>query len=334
MEHDASDQTDVAVVGAGPGGLFAAFYAGLRGMSVRLLEALPFPGGQVAALYPEKRIFDVGGFPAIRGAELVTRMEQQARQAHPAMHLQEAVTGLRREGAGFVLTTSADRAYRSRAVVLAVGIGRFRPRPFGVEAVDRWSGRGLTHTVTDAGRFAGQSVLVVGGGDSALDWAAELAEAGAAVTIVHRRAEFRAVESAVARAESLGVRLRRAAVVDAILGDARRPHMALVRSLQTGEKDEVPCTAVVLALGFEADLSFLRAWGIPLEGRSVVVSPDSMRVAEGIYAVGDAVAYPGKLRLIASAFAEAALAISACKQALDPGARLQAGHSSDLPAGA
>jgi thioredoxin reductase (NADPH) len=329
MSGDA-EPTDVAVIGGGPAGLFATFYAGLRGLRVALFEALPFVGGQVAALYPEKRIFDVGGFPAIRGAELVARLEEQAARAQPAWHLGEAVVGLERRGRGFVLRTAHGGCHPARAVVLTVGIGRFRPRALGVQGVDQWLGRGLSHTLRDARGLAGRPVLVVGGGDSALDWALELAEAGARVSVVHRRAQFRAVEAAVARALALGVQLRTVSVVDAVLGDSAGPHLALVRHLETGEISEVPCSQVVLALGFEADLSFLEPWGIPLEGRGIVVSPDSMRVDAGIYAAGDAVVYRGKLKLIATAFAEAALAVSACKQSLEPGARLQAGHSSDL----
>ncbi len=324
------DITDLAIVGGGPVGLFATFYAGLRGMSARLLEALPFVGGQVAALYPEKRIYDVGGFPAVRGAELVERLTEQARFGAPRVHLGEPVTNLERSGEHVVLTTPVS-TYRARAVLLAVGVGRFAPKSLGVPEVDRWAGRGLGHTVADPSRFRGQPVLVVGGGDSALDWATELAEGGAAVTLVHRRDEFRAVESALGRAEAAGVVIRRSAVVEAVLG-ADAPEAARIRNLKDGSTMEVPCRHVVLALGFSADRSLLRTWGLPLEGRGLVVSPDTMAVAPWIYAAGDAVAYPGKLKLIATGFAEAALAVSAARQALEPGAHLQGGHSSDLGA--
>ena len=318
---------DLAIIGGGPGGLYAAFYAGLRGMSVCLFDALPFLGGQVAALYPEKTIFDVGGFPRIGGAELVARLEEQALQAGPDLHLGEEVTDLERDTAGVRLTTARGE-YRARAVLLTTGVGRFTPRPLGVSAVDRWEGSGVTHTVRQAERFGGQPCLVVGGGDSALDWAAELAEAGAHVTVVHRRDQFRAVEASVRRAESAGVTLRRSYALEAIRG-GERPESAVLRDLKTGACQEVACAAVVLALGYTADLSALRRWGLPLDGRGLMVTPDTMAVAPGVYAAGDVASYPGKLKLIATAFAEAALAVSACKQGLDPESRFQAGHSSD-----
>lgn len=323
--------TDIAIVGGGPAGLFAAFYAGLRALSVRLFEALPFLGGQIAALYPEKHIFDVGGFPEVRGADLVAALERQARTADPDIRLGEAVQGLVRETGGFRLTT-ARGVYRARIVLLAVGVGRFQPRTMGVDAVDRWAGRGLVHTVGDPARYAGAPVVVVGGGDSALDWAAELAEAGAHVTLLHRRDRFRGVEAAQARAERAGVTLRRPAVLEAIEGDAR-PERAVIRALPDGARERIPCATVVLALGFAADLSLMGEWGLPLEGRGLGVAPERMAVAPGIFAIGDAAVYAGKLKLIATAFAEAALAVSACATHLDTTARLQAGHSTALRGG-
>lgn len=320
--------TDLAIVGGGPAGLYAAFYAGLRDLSVRLFEALPFVGGQVAALYPEKRIFDIGGFPDVRGADLVTQLERQAVRYQPDLRLGEAVVGLERTDAGFLLRTAAG-SYPARAVLLTVGVGTFTPKTLGQPAVDRWAGHGVQYTVGSALEFAGRDCLVVGGGDSALDWAAELAEAGARVTLVHRREQFRGLEGGLHRAEAAGVRVLRPFTLEALEG-AEGPERAVVRDVRSGETQTLPCQAAVLALGFAADLSPLRAWGVPLEGRGIVVSPDSMALAPGMYAAGDAAAYPGKLKLIATAFAEAALAVSACKQALDPGARLQAGHSSDL----
>lgn len=317
--------SDVAIIGAGPAGLFAAFYAGLRSLRVRVFEALPFVGGQVAALYPEKTILDVGGFPAISGAELVSALERQARRAAPAFHLDEAVTGMRRADAGFVLSSPRGE-YQARAVIVAVGVGRFAPRQTGVPGVDRWEGQGILRTVHNVGSYRGGRVLVVGGGDSALDWAAELAEAGALVTLVHRREEFRGLEASLTRAERAGVQVRRSTVVDGLAGNGR-PERALLRHVGSGQSEEVRCDAVVLALGFVADLSVVRRWGLPLEGRGIVVAPDTLAAAPGVFAIGDAVTYPGKLKLIATAFAEAALAVSAASTFLDPSTRLQSVHS-------
>ena len=320
--------SDIAIVGAGPAGLFAAFYAGLRALNVQVFEALPFTGGQVAALYPEKTILDVGGFPAIRGAALVDALERQARRFDPVIRLSEPVQDIERTPDGFVLATPRGR-YAARAVIVSVGVGRFAPRPSGEAEVDRWEGHGVLRTVQDVASFRDTPVLVVGGGDSALDWAAELADAGAHVTLVHRREQFRGLESSLTRAEQAGVRVLRSTVVEALTGTAR-PERARLRHLPSGRLEEVPCTAVVLALGFVADLSAVRAWGLPLDGRGITVAPDSMAAAPGVFAIGDAAAYPGKLKLIATAFAEAALAVSGAVTHLDPHARLQSVHSTAL----
>jgi thioredoxin reductase (NADPH) len=322
------ETADLTIIGAGPAGLYGAFYGALRGLRVRLFEALPFAGGQIAALYPEKTILDVGGLPLIRGADLVARLTEQAAFGQPDIHFAEQVRQLRRAEDGFALETTLGR-YRTRAVLVATGVGSFAPKPLGTEAVDRWTGRGVRHALGEPRAFAGRECVVVGGGDSALDWALELADAGARVTLVHRRDHFRGAEASVARAEASGVRILRSCALEALLG-GDRPQRAVVRDLRSGLAEEIPCAEVILALGFAADLSLLRAWELPLDGRGVIVAPDSMAVAPGIYAAGDVTAYPGKLKLIATAFAEAALAVSACKQALDPAARLQAGHSSEL----
>ncbi len=320
--------SDLAIVGGGPAGLFAAFYAGLRSLEARVFEALPFLGGQVAALYPEKTIFDVGGLPGVRGADLVSALERQARFGTPDIRTSEPVTSLEAHRGGFLLQTSQG-TYQARAVIIAVGVGAFTPRPLGVPEVDRWEGRGILHTVSHVASYAGRHVLVVGGGDSALDWASELAEAGATTTLVHRREAFRAVESSLHRAERAGVHIRRSTVVDNLEG-TDRPERARIRHLPTEKTEEVALDAVVLSLGFVADLSAVRAWGLPLEGRHIPVAPDRMAVTPGIYAIGDAVLYPGKLPLIASAFSEAALAVNAAATFLDPRAHLHADHSTSI----
>src|SRR5437764_3027096 len=191
---------DLTIIGAGPTGLFAAFYAGMRGATCRLVDALNDVGGQVTALYPEKDIFDVGGFPKILGKDLVKNLAAQGLRWGAPVHLAETVTGLRREPMegleGFVLVTERGE-YRSRALVIAAGLGAFTPRKLPIAGVDRWDGKGVFDRVLDPQQFAGQKVLIVGGGDSAFDWACNLIEVAGSVVMIHRRDGFRAHQATV-----------------------------------------------------------------------------------------------------------------------------------------
>ncbi|WP_338603461.1 NAD(P)/FAD-dependent oxidoreductase [Saccharopolyspora sp. SCSIO 74807] len=317
-------EVDLLVVGAGPTGLYAAYYAGFRDLSVALVDSLPEPGGQVTAMYPEKMIFDVAGFPAVRGRDLVTALVEQAAQYQPRYLLGRDATELSDEDGSVVVSAGAEQV-RARAVLITAGIGEFTPRP--LPAGGDWLGRGVVHFVPELAVHAGQDVLVVGGGDSAFDWVLALQPIARSVTLVHRRARFRAQAGLVRKVEDLGVPLITEAQVAEVRGDENGVHEV---EIEVGEQRRVlPAQTVVAALGFTADLGPIEQWGLDLDKRSIKVDTTMRTNREKIYAAGDVASYPGKVKLIATGFGEAATAVNNIAVELDPAAHLFPGHSSN-----
>lgn len=325
-------QADLAIVGAGPAGLYAAYYAGFRGLSVAVIDSLPEPGGQISALYPEKPIYDVAGFPAVRGRDLVDSLVEQSAPFSPTYLLGRQVVGLDRSphphhGArGIALTTADGRTVSCGAVVLTAGIGTFRPRP--LPAGEAHLGRGLMYFVPTLAELADRDVTVVGGGDSALDWALALEPVARSVTLVHRRDSFRAHRHTVDQLLASSVRVLTKRQVRALHG-ADQVEAVEVRSDEDGTVESHAAQAVVAALGFTADLGPMTTWGLTLENRNIVVDTAMSTGLPGIYAAGDVTAYPGKVRLISVGFGEAATAVNNAATYLDPEADLFPGHSTE-----
>lgn len=325
---------DVAVIGGGPAGLYATFYAGLRGMKAVLVEAAGQLGGQPALVYPEKWIYDVAGFPRIRARELAAALIEQAMRFDPDVRLGVRAEGLEDAGQGFYRLTLADgSAIVTRGVIVAAGLGAFEPKRLPAPGLDRWEGRGLTYGVRRLDDLRGKRVVIVGGGDAAVDWALMAVEVAASVTLVHRRRQFRALEESVRALQESPVRLELAAeVVGAEGGDVlERVH---ILDKETGQTRVLECDVLVPCLGFKADLGPLARWGFTVEGGEIVVEPGGATSLPRVYAVGDVARYPGKIKLITVGFAEAAVAVSHLKRELDPGASLQPVHSSEMPQGA
>ncbi|MEU8263518.1 NAD(P)/FAD-dependent oxidoreductase [Micromonospora sp. NPDC048999] len=318
-------EVDVAVIGAGPAGLFAAYYAGFRGLSVAVIDALPEPGGQVTAMYPEKLILDVAGFPAIKGRELVANLVAQAAPFHPEYLLGTRAEKLTHLDGRPVLGLAGGEQVRCGAVVVTGGLGSFTPRPLPV--ADGFLGAGIVYFVPQPVELAGQDVLIVGGGDSAFDWAVTLQPIARSVTLVHRRDRFRAHASTVARVGSLPVRVVVNAEVTRLYGDSQITGAEL--TVRGGAVEKVPASAVVAALGFTADLGPLAEWGLTLDRRHIVVDSTMATNLPRVFAAGDITEYPGKVRLIATGFGEAATAVNNAAVVIDPTAHLFPGHSSD-----
>ncbi|MCG3750809.1 MULTISPECIES: NAD(P)/FAD-dependent oxidoreductase [Amycolatopsis] len=319
---------DLVVIGAGPTGLFAAYYAGFRGLSMAVVDSLPEPGGQVTAMYPEKMIYDVGGFPAIRGRDLVQGLVDQAAPWKPDYLLGRKAEKLESVDGGLELTLDGGDVLRAGAVLITAGIGEFTPRP--LPAGDGWLGRGMVHFVPSLAAHAGQHVVVVGGGDSAFDWCLALHPVAASVTLVHRRAKFRAAESIVRQVQELGVRLVTDAEVARFVEAPDGSLTAVDVTVKGGADEQLRADAVVAALGFTADLGPIESWGLEIDHRAISVDSTMATARPRVYAAGDVAAYPGKVKLIATGFGEAATAVNNIAVALNPEAHLFPGHSSNV----
>jgi thioredoxin reductase (NADPH) len=329
-------RVDLLVVGAGPAGLYAAYYAGFRGLRTALVDSLAEPGGQVTALYPEKMIYDVAGFPGIKGRDLVANLVAQAERFDPVYVLGERAETLTNEagsraraGDRLVVTTDKGTRISCGAVVITGGIGTFTPRPLPGGA--QWEGRGLTYVVKALAAHSGQDVVIVGGGDSAVDWSLALEDIAASVTLVHRRKHFRAHAASVADMERGRTVVVTDAQVDSLEGDDVL-HTVHVRT-KDGTVTPYKAQAVIAALGFTADIGPLETWGIEIVDRKVLVDTAMRTNMPGVYSAGDITEYAGKVRLIAVGFGEAATAVNNAATYLDPDQPLFPGHSSDDPAG-
>lgn len=326
---------DITIIGGGPTGIFALFYAGMRRATAQIVDALPELGGQLTALYPEKYIFDVAGFPKILAKDLVKALAEQAAQFQQPVHLTQRVIGLETEGDHFVLVTDKDR-FPTRSIVIAAGIGAFSPRRLPQPCAQPWYGRGIFDIVTNPEDFRGQRVVIIGGGDSAFDWGVQLLGRASFVTIVHRSDRFRAHGATVAQFQA-AIADGRAAMhtfhelfdIKCAHSPERFSHLEL-RDIKAKTTREIEADVVLPMLGFVSDIGPLAEWGLTLEKDEIVVNSQMETGRAGIYAAGDVTTFPGKLKLIASGFGEAATAVNQAVHWIYPEKKVAPGHSSNM----
>ena len=322
---------DVAIIGAGPVGLFAVFECGMLDMRCHLFDALPAPGGQCAALYPEKPIYDIPGYPRINAAELVERLGEQAAPFAPVFHLGHPVIRLESAADGFIVENAAGVRVGARAVVIAAGAGAFgpnRPPLAGIEAFEESS---VFYLVRRREDFRGRRVVIAGGGDSAVDWALSLAEVAERVMVVHRRAKFRAAPQSAARLQALAEEGRIELVIPYQLhgleGAGGQLSAVIVADL-AGHTRRLAADSLLPFFGLATDLGPLADWRLSLDHQRISVDPATCATSRpGIFAIGDIATYPGKLKLILSGFAEAALAAHAIHPLVHPGEALHFEYS-------
>ncbi|MCW2827122.1 MAG: FAD-dependent pyridine nucleotide-disulfide oxidoreductase [Marmoricola sp.] len=318
-------ETDLLIVGAGPAGLYGAYYAGFRGMSVTLVDSLPELGGQVSALYPEKAILDVAGFVNVKGRELVEQLVAQASSARPNYLLGRTATKAVVDDDGVTMGLDDGTVVRSRVVIITAGIGKFTARP--LPAGEGWEDRGLVFFVPSFAEYAGRDVVIVGGGDSAFDWAYNLEPIASSITLVHRRDQFRAHQATVDAVLSGRTEVITKAQVTALNGEHHVESVDITTA--DGEVLTRPAQSVVAALGFVADLSAMKEWGLDFDKRHIKVDTAMRTNLPRVFAAGDITEYEGKVRLISVGFGEVATAVNNAAVLVDPSAHVFPGHSSE-----
>ncbi|ASS98352.1 ferredoxin--NADP(+) reductase [Geobacillus thermocatenulatus] len=321
---------DVTIIGGGPTGMFAAFYGGLRQMKVKIIESLPQLGGQLAALYPEKYIYDVAGFPKVRAQELVNQLKEQMGLFSPTVCLNESVDTLEKQEDGTFKLVTNQQIHYSKTIIITAGNGAFQPRRLEIENASRYEGKNLHYFINDLEQFSGKRVLVCGGGDSAVDWSLMLEPIAQSVTIVHRRDKFRAHEHSVEQLMKSHVHVKTPFVPVELVGDEHAIRQVILEHVNEGTKETIDVDAVVVNYGFVSSLGPIKNWGLDIEKNAIKVNSRMETNIPGVYAAGDICTYDGKIKLIACGFGEAPIAISSAKTYIDPTARMQPAHSTSL----
>ncbi len=321
---------DVTIIGGGPVGLFGGFYAGMRQMKTKIIDSLPELGGQLSALYPEKYVYDMPGFPKVLARDLAEEMIVQGTRFQPTVCLMEKVASLRHEPDETITLTTNKGTHRSKTVIIAIGVGAFSPKRLNTPGVEEFEGRGVHYFVRDKAQFSGKRLLIVGGGDSALDWAMNLEPLAETITLIHRRDVFRAHE------ESIDWLLNRSQVDVRLWHELRRVEgssqleRAVIFHNKTDEDIPLDVDGVLLNIGFSADIGPVRQWGLELEGDGILVNQHMETNLPGVYAAGDIAAYDGKLKLIATGVGEICIAVNYAKNRVDPKSKIFPGHSSNM----
>ncbi|MBA2598983.1 MAG: NAD(P)/FAD-dependent oxidoreductase [Chloroflexota bacterium] len=325
------DIFDITIIGAGPTGQFAAFYAGLRGARTQIIDALEEPGGALTAIYPEKYIYDVIGFPRVLAKDFVAHCDIQARQAEPTIRLSEQVRELDVLPDGLIRLGTSKGERWSRTVIVCAGVGAFEPKRLAAPGLRELEGKGVHYFAKRVEDFRDKHVVIVGGGDSAVDWAVTLEPVAAQVTLIHR-SKFRAHEATVRQLEESTVDLNYPGCEITAVDVGEDGQLAAITFKTTaGDERTIPADDLIVAIGFVADLGPMKSWGFELQRNQIAVDQTTMETGlPGVYAAGDVVTYAAKFKLIVTGAAEAVTAVNHAVTYYDPNARLDAGHSTNI----
>ncbi|UOQ91981.1 NAD(P)/FAD-dependent oxidoreductase [Halobacillus shinanisalinarum] len=321
---------DTIIIGGGPAGLFSAFYGGMRGMDIHLIESLPELGGQLTALYPEKYIYDVAGFPKVKAKTLVQQLEEQALAFDPHVSLDTSVSHVEKLDEQLFQVTTTSGVYFSKTVIITGGVGAFQPQRLPIDNAVDYEGSHLYYSVSDIEAFRNKKVLISGGGDSAVDWALTLESVAEEVTLVHRRDKFRAHEQSVEQLQASSINLLTPYVIHSLSGKDGELKQVTISDKKNTEEKTLDIDSLIVSHGFKSNLGPIQDWGIELQKKSIVVNPKMETNIKGIYAAGDITTHEGKVNLIASGFGEGPIAINYAKSYIDPKSRVQPMHSTSL----
>lgn len=321
---------DVTIIGGGPTGLFTSFYCGMRQMDVKLIESLPQLGGQLSALYPEKYIYDIAGFPKVRAQELVDGLTKQMMQFNPEICLDERVENIEKQEDGTFVITTTKGMHQSKSVIITVGNGAFQPRRLELENAEKFENTNIHYFVNDMNRFADKNVVIFGGGDSAVDWSLMLEPIAKRVTTVHRRDQFRAHEHSVENLMHSNVNVKTPYIPVELMDDGERVTHITIENVKDQTRETIEVDDVIVTYGFVSSLGPVKDWGIEIEKNTIPVSRTQETSVNGIFAVGDVCTYPGKAKLITVGFGEAPIAANAAKLYADPNAKIGHAHSTSM----
>ena len=326
-----SNQTyDITIVGAGPVGLFAAYYSGLRDLKTKIIDHLPQVGGQLTTLYPQKYIYDVAGFPKISATELTENLYQQAKQYNPTIVLEQRVLKLvYLEDGSLKITAESGEEHVTKKLILTAGAGVFTPRKLELPGVEKFLNRDFYYLVINPETFRNKKLLVIGGGDTALDWAIYLKDVANRVTLMHRSNKFVAAPSSVKQLLNSNIEVLTFTELKEIKGNSHLDGVIVVNS-STKEERELDVNSILCCIGFTPNLGPLKEWGLDLQASSIKVNNRMETNLPGIYAAGDVATYEGKLRLICTGFSEAAIAVNHAAHAINPELRVFPGYSTNL----
>lgn len=347
----------VTILGGGPCGLYAAFFAGLRGMRTAIIDSQPVLGGQLATIYPEKFVYDVPGFPKVLARDLAKGLVDQAMAFEPTVHLGEKIVSLKRVSGGelpadanisdesgangqasessggyIVLESASGKTFKTKTVILAMGAGAFLPKKLKAANAAEFENHGLHYFVNGTAKFKGKRLLIVGAGDTAFDYAHQFKNDAAGVLMIHRHDRLRAHESTVASVLGSGVEFRTFWEVLEIYGEEHVTGAKIFNN-QTGEEEQIEVDEIIACLGFLADLKFLKDWGLTLSKNACLTGSAMQTNVPGVYACGDIATHEGKIKLISTGQGEAAIAVNFICNTLNPELEIFPGHSTnmDLP---
>jgi thioredoxin reductase (NADPH) len=325
------DLYDITIIGGGPTGLFGSFYAGLRGLKTKVIDVLPELGGQLTALYPEKYVYDVAGHPKILAKDLAKNLGTQAQLFKQAICLGEKVSMVQRsaDDTAWQVITDKNEGHYSKALLLALGAGACVPKKLDIDYNHDFEDDSIFYSVKNKERFRDKNVLIVGGGDSAVDWANEFSALAKNVTLIHRRDQFRAVQTSVEEMKHNKVDVKTFYEMKEIKGE-KKVESVVIFDNRTGKEETLPVDAIIITVGFVINLDFLKSWGLKMDVNAITVNEKMETNLPGIYAAGDIAAHSAKLKLIATGAAEAATAVNFACTFINPSSKAFPGHSSNL----
>lgn len=321
---------DITIIGGGPAGLFASFYAGMRQAKTKIIDILPELGGQLAWLYPEKYIYDVAGFPMVKAQDLINSLIKQIEPFNHTICLEEAVKSLTKLDNGLIQLETNQTTHYSKTVIIAAGNGSFQPRRLNVKDHELFEGKQLHYYLKDDQAFSQQNVVIFGGGDSAVDWALMLKDVAKSVTIVHRRPQFRAHEYSMKQLLTSTVQLKTPFVIHSLNHSQERLESLTIENPKENLTETIPVDHVIVSYGFSSSLGPIKKWDLDFKGNSIAVSSQMATSLEGVFAIGDIATYDGKVDLIATGFGEAPVAVNHAVHLINPKERVQPMHSTSL----